>query len=442
VLQASVTYIILPTPAASHPSWTAGVLSHAKGEQMKRTVFPILVLLVSVLACGQPATLSPVPKNTTAATANPSSLWYRTRGEAKSDQAWGVGMDSAGNIYTAGYYQSPASALFYDMVIYKFSPDGTELWRTQWGGKLEEKAFVVWVQEPYIYVGGTQHTSASFTEADMAILELDMATGQVLWSFTWGQGFGYQEVDGLVAEGNYLYASGWTTGKTTGGDIAILKLNRADGSLIWAKTWGTGKFDSADGQMVVDENNIYISGRTEAESALFGGKAMIAKFDKASGEYLDHRTWGGPIFNDGLGMTSDGISLYVVGMTMGFGSGSQIFLLKYDKSLNLLWQQLWGGPGSESARAAAVDASGNILVAGNTDSYGSGKGDIALLSFSPEGSLNWSRYWGGPLNDAVQGLALFGNFVYLVGSTENNSAGMNDALLIKADSWTGEFPLP
>ena len=141
-------------------------------------------------------------------------------------------------------------------------------------------------------------------------------------------------------------------------------------------------------------------------------------------------------------MTSDESSIYEVGLTLDLGSGGQIFLLKYDKDLNLLWQQLWGGPGGESARAAVVDSNGNILIAGNTESYGSGKGDIALLSYSPKGTLNWSSLWGGPLKDATQGLALSGDFAYLVGSTDNNSAGMNDALLIKADALTGQFPPP
>lgn len=409
---------------------------------MNRVVTTCFALLLAVLACGNPSTRTPAPLSTASQAVHPADLWYLVRGEARSDQAWGVGVDQVGNIYTAGYYQSPASSLFYDMVIYKFTPGGAQLWRTQWGGPLEEKAFVVWVQEPFVYVGGTQHTSAALDQADMAILALDINSGKVLWSTTWGQGYGYEEVDGLVADGDFLYISGWTTGENTSGDMGLLKLNRSDGSLVWAKTWGTPRFDEADGQMVVDEDHIYLSGRLEAASTLLGGKAVVVKFAKDTGEYIDHRTWGGPVFSDGLGMTSDGISLYVAGLTLDFGNGGQIFLLKYDKDLNLIWQQLWGGKGGESARAAVADPQGNILIAGNTDSHGSGKGDIALLSYSHAGGLNWSSLWGGPLKDAVQGLALFGDFVYLVGSTENNSAGLNDALLVKADVQTGSFPEP
>ncbi len=95
------------------------------------------------------------------------------------------------------------------MVIYKFNPDGTEQRRTQWGKTLEAKAFVVWVQEPYVYIGGTLHNSVALEEADMAILALDMNSGKVMWSFTWGPGYGYEEVDGLVADGDaFLFPAG------------------------------------------------------------------------------------------------------------------------------------------------------------------------------------------------------------------------------------------
>ncbi|MBI3738786.1 MAG: PQQ-binding-like beta-propeller repeat protein [Chloroflexi bacterium] len=408
---------------------------------MKYLLTMLGLIVLTALACGQAPTPTPITPSLVP-TANSANLWFLTRGEAKSDQDWGVDADSQGNIYTAGYYQSPASATFFDMVMYKFAPDGKEMWRTQWGGKLQEKAFVVAVAEPYVYVGGLQNNSLSLFDSDMIVLALDTNDGHVIWNFKWGQGFGYQEVDGLVVNGDHLFVSGWTTGEKTEGDIGLLKLNRADGSLVWAKTWGTAKFDSADGQMVVDNDAVYISGRTNGANMLTGGEAVIVKFSKETGEYLDHRTWGGPLFSDGLGMTSDGTFLYVTGLTLDKGNGGQIFLLKYDKNLNLIWEQTWGGKGAESARAAEVDANGNILIAGNTFSYGAGKGDIALLQFSPDGKLNWSQLWGGPLDDSTQDLVIDRNFVYLVGSTENKSQGMNDALLIKADSQTGQFPPP
>jgi hypothetical protein len=123
-------------------------------------------------------------------------------------------------------------------------------------------------------------------------------------------------------------------------------------------------------------------------------------------------------------------------------NNGQIFLLKYDKALNLVWAQEWGGTAGESARVAEVDEAGNILVAGSTFSHGAGGSDIVLLQFAPDGSLNWTSIWGGPLDDAVQGMAIEDDFVFLAGSTRNNSQGMGDALVIKADSRSGRFPSP
>jgi len=413
---------------------------------MKRLALLLVAFVLTAPACNPVTRLPPpttallTPPTSIAPTLDLSALWYLTRGDAQSDQAWGVDTDSQGNVYVAAYMQQPPSKLFFDMVIYKFSPDGKELWQTQWGGDLQEKAFIAVVDEPYVYVGGLAHTAMTLTEADMAILALDMNSGQVLWTLTWGQGFGYEEADGLVVAGDYIYVSGWTTGEKTGGDIAVLKLDR-DGHLVWARTWGTAGFDAADGQMVVDDDAIYVSGRVNATNMFFGGDAAVVKLSKENGDYLAHTTWGGAAFDDGLGMTSDGVYLYVVGLTLSFGNGGQIFLLKYDKDLQLKWQQIWGGAKGESARALEVDGDGNILVAGSTASYGNGEDDVVLLQYSSEGVLNWSTTWGGPLQDAVHGLALDGRFAYLAGNTRSYSKGQNDALVIKADSRSGRFPL-
>lgn len=408
---------------------------------MNRIAPSLLAILLATLACGAPAAtpskITPVPVSTTASAGN---LWVLTRGEAKSDQFWGIDTDSLGNVYAAGYFQSPASAPFFDMVIYKFDSLGDEVWRVQWGNQFEQKAFIVVVKEPYVFIGGTNHPSIGLTDSNMALLCLDIYSGDLVWDFTWDQGFGYEELDGLVVEDDAIFLSGWTTGKDSSNDIAVLKLDR-NGSMIWAQTWGGDGFDTADGQMVVDENAVFISGRYNGTNILLGGQAVLVKFNKATGAYIDHALWGSTVFSDGLGSTSDGSFIYVVGLNIANGNG-QIFLLKYDKELHLLWVQDWGGSAGESARVAEVDPDGNILIAGTTFSYGAGKSDIILLQYSPDGALNWTSTWGGSLGDTVQGMAIDGNYVYLAGNTENNSQGMADGLVIKADRLAGGFPPP
>ena len=420
---------------------------------MKRVLLALALLLLALQTCtprSQPATRPPTPAATLRATtaavtpqASPvpaSALWFLTRGGPKADLATGVAVDSTGDVYL-GAHQQAVGELFTDMAIYKFTPDGQELWQTHWGGKWQEKAFVVAIGPPLVYVGGLSHRAVGLQEADMAIVALDMQDGHLAWEFRWGQPWGYQEVDGLVVDGDDLYASGWTTGEQTSNDVAILKLDRMTGRLLWVKTWGGSGYDTADGQMVVDGDTIYVCGRIDGKNYALGGHAYVAKFSKTSGDYLTHKTWGGALMEDALGMTSDGTYLYVVGLTLSHGKGRQIFLLKYDKQPNLLWDRLWGGPKGEAARAIAVDGRGNILIAGHTDSYGNGANDVVLLKCSPDGKLNWSRTWGGPAGDTVGGLAIDGAWAYTAGETLSFGAQQNDALLIKADARTGQFPL-
>lgn len=421
---------------------------------MKKKPLPEIVFLASVMqlmifGCiaspARPITPS-LFSASSISTANQSPVgdsftpWFVLRGGSKLDQGWGVDVDRAGNIYFASFQQAVKEP-FADMVIYKFAPDGTELWQTRWGGKFMEKAFIVTVAGAYAYVGGLTYTSAvNLMEADMAVLALNTEDGSAAWEFTWSQGFGYEEVDGLVADGDYLYLSGWTTGETTGNDLAVLKLDR-QGNLIWANTWGGGGWDQADGQMVVDADAIYVAGRYDGENYLLGGQGLLARFSKQTGEYLSHTVWDGPIGTDALGMTSDGIYLFTVGLTVDRGNGGQIFLRKWDKNLKLIWEQLWGGKGSEDARAVAIGPSGDIFIAGASDSYGGGGGmDFVLLRYDRDGNLIWSRMWGGPENEGAHGIALFRDRVYIAGNTQSAGAGQDDAILISAGAGEGSFP--
>ncbi len=396
-----------------------------------------LVLLLITCACQRKK--KPTPTETLpAATGATSQLWALTRGGPKSDQAWGVDVDPQGNVYLAAYEQKPGD-LFTDIAVYKFSASGQQLWRINWGGKYEDKAFIVKADGDTVYVGGLTQLSANPADAQMVVLALDASDGRQQWQFTWGQGVGYQEVDGLTADGNAIYVSGWTTSAKTGNDLALLKLDR-QGHLLWKSIWGTPAFDEADGHMVVDDNFIYLSGRIDATNILLGGDALIAKFSKQTGQYISHVTWGGAFFDDALGLTSDGNALYAVGLTSSKGNNGQIFVLKLDKELHILWEQVWGGAQGEAARAIAVGPDGNLYVAGKTESYGAGKNDIVLLSFDPQGKLRWYRTWGGPQDDSSHDLVIDGDFIYIAGETNSFGQGQNDDLLLKVNRVTGQFP--
>ena len=178
-------------------------------------------------------------------------------------------------------------------------------------------------------------------------------------------------------------------------------------------------------------------GDTNPVAALkgFNGQALLAKFSKSDGAYLNHVAFGREDawtnFENALGLASDGTYLYVVGVTTVSANNNDIFLTKYDKNLNQLWYHTWGGPETESARAIAVGDDGLIYLGGNTTSFGSGELEVVLLKYSPAGELLAHKTWGGSANDNVLDVAINGNFLYATGKTQSfNPNGKFAAFMI------------
>ncbi len=108
-------------------------------------------------------------------------------------------------------------------------------------------------------------------------------------------------------------------------------------------------------------------------------------------------------------------------------------LSKFDNAGNLLWARTWA-PGSVGWNIfrLAVDDEGNIYVSGfftynivfsdepgNKIYNSSGGHDIFLCKFSVDGELLWVRTYGGPKNEVMEEITVWGKKVYLSGYAEN-----------------------
>jgi len=394
----------------------------------------ILSLFLAVLLVSYFAGISPVAS----ASLELHPFWFITRGGPNTDGAWAVTTDSSGNVYLGDHEAVPGP--WTDDYIYKFTPEGQEVWKTRWGGPWNEQAFILAVHGDRLYMGGRTDKQLATSSGDMAVVAYNLNDGHMVWEFIWDQGYGYEEVDGLVVDGGYIYVAGWTTGNSTQNDLAVLKLD-LNGRLVWNNTWGTSGWDEANGQIVLDSENIYVAGRYNAQNMFFGGDALLAAFDKVTGAYKWHKTWGGSATDDALGMIGDLPYLYVVGMTGSFGQGIQIFLNKYDTDGDMIWSRIWGGAGGDISRTLSIGEDHRVFVGGKTDSYGKGKNDVLLLRYDPDGNLEWFKTWGGIEVDETHAITTFESFVYIAGETLSYGAGKQDSLLLKVDA-NGENVIP
>lgn len=95
------------------------------------------------------------------------------------------------------------------------------------------------------------------------------------------------------------------------------------------------------------------------------------------------KTYGGSDFEvaNAVAVAPNG-DVIVAGSTASFGGGAQdLWILRLDENGNLKWQKTYGGGDFEVATAIALALNSDIIVAGNTNSSGAGKGDVWVLRF-------------------------------------------------------------
>jgi hypothetical protein len=405
---------------------------------MKGSLFILLLLLILLLVSNSFA-----------------QLWYLTRGLSNQDErAWGVDVDNAGNIYWAVEEKDQWPYWYYNVFLFKIDPDGRQIWQSDsWGWTFNEIAFITKVSGANVYLGGRFDSTAAIdgSGGNALVLSYNVTDGNYNWHYIWDQGFGYEEIDGLVVQADGIYLSGWSKGQTSDMDFLVQKISLT-GQQIWSNTWdynNLGKFDGANGHMAMDDKFIYTAGHVNRTNigSLDGDGALVC-FSRTNDAYQWHVTWGGTLYDDALGLTMSADSmLYVVGYMGTFDNGSQIYLNKYSRAGQLLWSRLWGGNKAEDARALVADGDSIIYVVGATSSYGHGNGDydIFVLKYDSAGVLIDSLLWGGAYRETAHDVAMYGDYLYITGETSSYGNAQTDGhhaegLLLKVNARTMQAP--
>jgi uncharacterized delta-60 repeat protein len=350
-----------------------------------------------------------------------------------NDRPVGIAVNSAGDLYLAGAAYSTGTNN--DYLIRKYKVDGTILWTTvhNYGGTSNEYASAMAVDSTdNIYVTGYGSGGPPGKRSETIKVN---PSGSVLWS-SW-QDFPtypssitvdsssnvYLGGDGIVPPGNY-------------DGFVVVKLN-SSGALVWTGYEDPG---SKGGylqtvQVGVDgSGNAFLSGTAAASGT--GNDYYTVMFDSSGATAWSQRYDGPPNNPVFIAMAMDPLgNVVTLGASDDATTFSDFVTTKYSDAGSVLWSMRYDGPshGNDTPYAMAIDAAGNIYVAGLAD------GLITVIKYdAADGHELWAApaTHAGTLNRGRACLAFdsAGN-LYLVGSI--NGSGGSDYLLLKFNPATG-----
>jgi uncharacterized delta-60 repeat protein len=378
---------------------------------------------------------------TVSAVTQVGSGWIASLGGSDTDLAFGVAVDSSGNVYVSGYTGSSGAGAN-DILIAKHNSSGTIQWQRTLGSNKGEEAFGIAVDSSdNVYVGGiTQNTTGG--QWDILIVKYN-SSGTIQWQRTLGgTGFDFRGEIATDSSGN-VYVFGLTESTGAGNsDFLIAKYN-SSGTIQWQRTLGGSGNDYGRGMTVDSSGNVYVVGNTGSSGA-GGFDMLIAKYN-TSGAIQWQRTLGDTGGDEGEGIAVDSSgNVYVSGLTSSSGAGANdILIAKYNSSGTIQWQRTLGGASADNSQGIAVDSSGNAYITGRTYSPAAGSNDIIIAKYNTSGAIQWQRTLGGTGSDIGFDIIVDNlGSIYIVGETYSIGAGGSDFLIAKLSddgSTTGTY---
>ncbi len=321
-----------------------------------------------------------------------SEIWaqsYNNSSANGDDVALAVVLDPAGNIYVSGYEERTEKSGAGNWHVRKYASDGTPGPSTDLYGEGE---------------------LTSIDDEARAI--------------------------GVAVSGSVYVAGYRNVGDGTGKNWHIRRYSAGLGfDKAWAYDSPAHADDVINGLAVAGSGDIYFAGFDTRSDLTQGKDWLVRKYSGTTDTLLWARVFNGAAGGDdeahAIAVGPEG-NVYAAGSEQVTGQGLNWLVRAWDSSGNYLWSVSYGSPSNlnDEALAVAVDAAGNIVVAGyanRSDLFPSESDNWLIRKYRPDGSLAWTRESDGPDSgpDRVLAVATDGSSTVIVAGYEDAGTSEN-----------------
>ncbi len=376
-------------------------------------------------------------------------LWEsRYDNAAFDDYSEDIVLDAAGNSYVVG---TSYDGNKFEIVTIKYDSDGNVEWTHTHNGPavgLDEGVGIVIDSNGDVIIAG--HHQINATDYDIFLKKLNGATGNGLWTYSYGGTSSFDQCSDLVVDGNdnIIVVGGVDYG---GGDsrFAVISVDNS-GNLNWSDEYSNGgNRDFANAVTVDPVNNVYVTGESRSGNGL---DYYTMKYNTTGGVLWNLRTDGNG--NDdrpqAITVASDG-NTYVVGNSYrGLIEDDDILLVKINNAGGFVWSQLVGGTDGDADRARSVNTDGvdNVYITGSVKNVGNGE-DYYVARYFKNGTKHWDYIYQSSSNgfDEAKDVRINSNYEVYASGYSNVSGTSDDYFTVRLDTmgnevWTKRFDGP
>jgi hypothetical protein len=313
-------------------------------------------------------------------------IYTRTYGDAGNDS--GISIIKMKNGYLLAGGTNSFGNGDYDVYVVAIDREGEQLWDKTYGGTNHDFAYKIINDNNNFILAGYSSSFNNSLNSDGYILKIN-DKGKLIWEKIFG-GEKWDIFYSIVQNNNGYIAAGYTDsfgyGKT---DFYVVNVD-SNGNCIWAKTYGGMRDDRATTIIKCKDNGFLIGGKSASYIARgFGWDILLVRIDN-TGNTLWTRVFPASELEVGDSIIQEDDNGFVIaGIKKCYGvCDSNVYVIRTDAEGNTKWIRIFAGLKDDIANSICKVSDGYI-IAGNTNSYGNGNGDVLLMKVGFDGEKVW-----------------------------------------------------